>query len=91
MTFGKGGAGSAEGIVERPAGVFSGNSCYLFPSVEQPSQMFIYYYEGNDVEDNLRFSWTRGQRCARWPRQPSFTGPGIGLTSMKRDTAPLAP
>jgi hypothetical protein len=55
VSFGKGGAGSAEGIVERPAGVFSGNSCYLFPSVEPPSQMFIYYYEGNDVEDNLGF------------------------------------
>jgi len=57
VSFGKGGAGSAEGIVERPAGVFSGNSCYLFPSIEPPSQMFIYYYEGNDVEDNLFFEY----------------------------------
>jgi hypothetical protein len=57
VSFGKGGAGSAEGIVERPAGVFSGNSCYLFPSIETPSQMFIYYYEGNDVEDNLFFEY----------------------------------
>jgi hypothetical protein len=55
VSFGKGGAGSAEGIVERPAGVFSDNSCYLFPTIEPPSQMFIYYYEGNDVEDNLFF------------------------------------
>jgi hypothetical protein len=57
VSFGKGGAGSAEGIVERTAGVFSGNSCYLFPSIEPPSQMFIYYYEGNDVEDNLFFEY----------------------------------
>jgi hypothetical protein len=55
ISFGKGGAGSAEGIVERPAGVFSGESCYLFPSIETPGQMFIYYYEGNDVDDNLNF------------------------------------
>jgi hypothetical protein len=55
VSFGKGGAGSAEGIVERPAGVFSGDSCYLFPSIETPRQMFIYYYEGNDVDDNLNF------------------------------------
>jgi hypothetical protein len=55
VSFGKGGAGSAEGIVERPAGVFSGASCYLFPAIRAPSQMFIYYYEGNDVEDNINF------------------------------------
>jgi hypothetical protein len=57
VSFGKGGAGSAEGIVERPAGVFSSRGCYLFPSIEPPSQMFIYYYEGNDVEDNLFFEY----------------------------------
>jgi len=62
VSFGKGGAGSAEGIVERPAGVFSGNSCYLFPSIEPPSQMFIYYYEGNDVEDNLFFEYKVSSR-----------------------------
>jgi len=55
VSFGKGGAGSAEGIVERPAGVFAGDSCYLFPAIAPPRQMFIYYYEGNDVEDNLGF------------------------------------
>jgi hypothetical protein len=57
VSFGKGGAGSAEGIVERSAGVFSNNSCYLFPTIEPPSQMFIYYYEGNDVEDNIFFEY----------------------------------
>jgi hypothetical protein len=65
MSFGKGGAGSAEGIVERPAGVFSGDSCYLFPSIETPRQMFIYYYEGNDVEDNLNFETKVHQRYGR--------------------------
>ena len=55
VSFGKGGAGSAEGIVERPAKAFLGSFCYLFPVVEPPKQIFIYYYEGNDVEDNLNF------------------------------------
>jgi hypothetical protein len=55
VSFGKGGAGSAEGIVERPAKALLGSSCYLFPVIEAPSQIFIYYYEGNDVEDNLNF------------------------------------
>jgi len=55
VSFGKGGAGSAEGIVERPAKAFLSSSCYLFPAIEPPRQIFIYYYEGNDVEDNLNF------------------------------------
>ena len=62
VSFGKGGAGSAEGIVERPAGVFAGDSCYLFPAIAPPRQMFIYYYEGNDVEDNLGFEAKVQQR-----------------------------
>ena len=65
VTFGKGGAGSAEGIVERPAGVFPRTSCYLFPTIEAPAQMFIYYYEGNDVEDNLVFEGKVQQRYGR--------------------------
>jgi hypothetical protein len=65
VSFGKGGAGSAEGIVERPAGVFPRTSCYLFPAIEAPSQMFIYYYEGNDVEDNLGFEFRVQQRYGR--------------------------
>jgi hypothetical protein len=55
VSFGKGGAGSAEGIVERPAKAFLASSCYLFPLIDPPRQIFIYYYEGNDVEDNLNF------------------------------------
>lgn len=55
VSFGKGGAGSAEGIVERPAKAFLSSDCYLFPTIEPPRQIFIYYYEGNDVEDNLHF------------------------------------
>ncbi|HEY1472479.1 MAG TPA: hypothetical protein VGF53_00185 [Pseudolabrys sp.] len=55
VTFGKGGAGSAEGIVLRPAQVFPSSPCSVFPAIDPPRQMFVYFYEGNDVEDNLSF------------------------------------
>jgi hypothetical protein len=53
VTFGKGGAGSAEGIVLRTARTFALSRCSMFPTIEQPRQFFIYYYEGNDVTDNI--------------------------------------
>jgi len=55
VTFGREGASSAEGIVLRPAQVLAGAQCYFFPEIAPPKDIFIYYYEGNDVEDNLRF------------------------------------
>jgi hypothetical protein len=55
VSFGRGPAGSAEGLVLRPARVFAISECYLFPSIEQPKRMFYYFYEGNDLEDNLAF------------------------------------
>ncbi len=55
VSFARGGAGSAEGIVLRPARIFTSTRCFLFPEMEIPRQMFIYFYEGNDMEDNIRF------------------------------------
>jgi len=55
VSFGKGGAGSAEGIVLRPARVFPSYHCSVFPAFEVPRQMFVYFYEGNDIEDNAYF------------------------------------
>jgi len=55
VSFGKGGAGSAEGIVFRPARVFPSYRCSVFPALEFPRQMFVYFYEGNDVDDNAYF------------------------------------
>src|SRR5262249_10229050 len=26
--------------------------CYLFPNIEMPKQFLVYFYEGNDLEDN---------------------------------------
>jgi hypothetical protein len=55
VSFGKGGAGSAEAAVLRPARIFPASRCSVFPPIELPRQMFVYFYEGNDLEDNLHF------------------------------------
>lgn len=55
VTFGRAGAGSAQAMVLRPARIMAGSSCYLFPTLEAPKDIFIYFYEGNDVYDNLGF------------------------------------
>ena len=55
VSFGIGGAGSAEAMVLRPAEVFPSSTCSIFPAIDHPRQMFIYFYEGNDIEDNLKF------------------------------------
>jgi hypothetical protein len=55
VSFGITGAGSAEGMVLQPALIFPSSSCSIFPAIDQPRQMFVYFYEGNDIEDNLKF------------------------------------
>jgi len=55
VSFGKGGAGSAEAIVWRTARELPASRCTVFPAIEVPRQMFVYFYEGNDVEDNSHF------------------------------------
>lgn len=55
VSFGRGGAGSAEAIVWRTARELPASRCSVFPALEAPRQMFVYFYEGNDVEDNDHF------------------------------------
>jgi hypothetical protein len=54
-SFGIGGAGSAEAMVLRPAEIYPTSTCPIFPTIERPRQMVVYFYEGNDIEDNLKF------------------------------------
>jgi hypothetical protein len=65
VSFGIGGAGSAEAMVLRPAEVFPSSTCSIFPAIERPRQMLVYFYEGNDLEDNLRFIGRVGERYGR--------------------------
>jgi lysophospholipase L1-like esterase len=55
VSFGRVGAGSAEALVVWPARIFGGTGCYLFPKIEAPRDLVVYFYEGNDIEDNHRF------------------------------------
>ncbi len=55
VSFGKGGAGSAEAFVLLPSRALNGGHCLIFPTIEDPEDILAYFFEGNDVEDNLRF------------------------------------
>jgi hypothetical protein len=67
-SFGRAGAGSAEAMVLRVTRILDGGACYAFPSVEPPKRFVVYFYEGNDLEDNNalieRDIHTRGQNLA---------------------------
>src|SRR5262249_26964018 len=52
VTFAKAGAGSAEALVSLPSRALNGSRCAIFPTLEDPAQVFAYFYEGNDIEDN---------------------------------------
>ena len=65
VSFGIGGAGSAEALVLQPADIFPSSPCSIFPAIEPPRQMFVYFYEGNDIEDNLKFLGRVSKRYGR--------------------------
>jgi hypothetical protein len=65
ITFGRGGSSNAEGFVRQPAHILAGSQCLLFPTISEPSQIFAYFYEGNDLQDNLRFAKKVVQRFGR--------------------------
>ena len=52
ITLGRAGAGSAQAMVRQPSRVF-GEHCFFFPKLEAPRQVFVYFYEGNDLYDNI--------------------------------------
>jgi hypothetical protein len=52
VSFGKEAYGSAQELVLAPARLFPAKHCWIFPAIEPPREMFLYFYEGNDVFDN---------------------------------------
>jgi hypothetical protein len=56
VTFGKAGAGSAEAFVMLPSRALAGGRCATFPNLDDPDQVFAYFYEGNDLIDNVNFA-----------------------------------
>lgn len=52
VSLGRAQAGSAEAMVLRVTRIYDDTYCYLFPDIGQPTRFLIYFYEGNDLEDN---------------------------------------
>jgi hypothetical protein len=55
VTFGRGGAGSAEAYVLLPSRALNGSRCLIFPTIGDPDQILAFFYEGNDIADNVHF------------------------------------
>ena len=53
-SFGRAAAGSAESMVLRVTRILRDRYCFLFPAIDVPKQVFVYYYEGNDIDDNFK-------------------------------------
>src|SRR5947209_8630182 len=51
VSLGLGGAGSVQAMVRQPARILLGD-CFLYPQLDPPRQMFVYFYEGNDIDEN---------------------------------------
>src|SRR3954468_18998624 len=51
VSLGLGGAGSVQAMVRQPARILMGD-CFLYPRLDPPRQIFVYVYEGNDLEEN---------------------------------------
>jgi lysophospholipase L1-like esterase len=56
VSFGRGGSSSAEGLVRQPARILAGSQCLIFPTIDEPRRIVAYFYEGNDIQDNLAFA-----------------------------------
>jgi len=52
VSLGRAASGSAEALVLRVTEVFGEPYCYLFPPIEEPKQILIYFSESNDIDDN---------------------------------------
>ena len=51
-SFGRVNIGSAQAMVQRVTRILDDDYCYLFPAIEPPSRFVLYFYEGNDFDDN---------------------------------------
>ena len=38
-------------MVRQPARILNGN-CFLYPRLDPPRQIVVYFYEGNDLDEN---------------------------------------
>jgi hypothetical protein len=53
-SFGRAASGSAEAMVLRVTRILRDEYCFLFPAIELPKRFLVYFYEGNDIDDNFK-------------------------------------
>src|SRR3954470_16725399 len=80
VSLGIGGAGSAQAMVRQPARILQ-NDCFLYPRLDAPRQIFVYFYEGNDLDEN-------GYIAASVAEQGAVTRETIARYITERDGAP---
>src|SRR6266700_1853146 len=51
-SFGRVNIGSAQAMVQRVTRILDDDYCYLFPPIDDPKNLVVYFYEGNDFSDN---------------------------------------
>lgn len=51
VSLGIGGAGSAQAMVRQPTRILR-SGCFLYPALETPREILVYFYEGNDLDEN---------------------------------------
>jgi hypothetical protein len=51
VSLGVGGAGSAQAMVRMPTRILR-DHCIVYPALQAPRQMLVYFYEGNDLDEN---------------------------------------
>ncbi len=59
LSFGVGGSGSAEGFVLSATWALNAGYCFIFPTPRRPASAIYYFYEGNDLNDNIDFIRTK--------------------------------
>jgi hypothetical protein len=55
VSFGYGGASNARSMVQMPTRALGSGRCARLTGIPDPVEAFIYFYEGNDLSDNLGF------------------------------------
>ena len=75
--------GSAQAMVGRVRRILDDDYCYLFPAIDPPSRLLVYFYEGNDIDDNyeLLLNDIRPRDGDLAPQIDKFLGESLAATS----------
>src|SRR2546423_4979183 len=63
ISLGIRGAGSVQAMVRQPTRILR-DGCFLYPRLDPPRRMLVYFYEGNDLDENGYIVNTLAQRGA---------------------------